>query len=160
MSEIRKENIEMKVTTELKNLIRRSFDEKRANVSNEIKSVAKDLFEEKRNEVISSKEFKVYVKACKALYERFENDYESQGDYYSGDTAYRFKIEGFNDVKVENVITDNSIYYSKYNNDIQNKLGNKIKELDLAQESLMIKLTYEKDLETVRAMLAEYDIVI
>ena len=39
----------MKVTTELKNLIRRSFDEKRANVSNEIKSVAKDLFEEKRN---------------------------------------------------------------------------------------------------------------
>lgn len=150
----------MKVTTELKNLIRRSFDEKRANVSNEIKSVAKDLFEEKRNEVISSKEFKAYVKACKALYDRFENDYKSQGDYYSGNTAYRFKIEGFNDVKVENVITDNSIYYSKYNNDIQNKLGNKVEELDLAQESLMIKLTYEKDLETVRAMLAEYGIVI
>lgn len=150
----------MKVTTELKNLIRRSFDEKRANVSNEIKSVAKDLFEEKRNEVISSKEFKAYVKACKSLYERFENDYKSEGDYYSGNTAYRLRIEGFNDIKPEYIISDNSGCYSKYNNDIQDKLGNKIKELDLAQESLMIKLTYEKDLDTVREMLAEYDIVI
>ena len=150
----------MKVTTELKNLIRRSFDEKRANVSNEIKSVAKDLFEEKRNEVISSNEFKAYVKACKALYERFEEDYKSEGNYYSGNTAYRLKIEGFNDIKPEDIISDNSSYYSKYNTDIQNELGSKVKELDLAQESLMIKLTYEKDLDTVREMLAEYDIVI
>ena len=96
----------MKVTTELKNLIRRSFDEKRANVSNEIKSVVKDLFEEKRNEVISSKEFKAYVKACKALYERFENDYKSEGDYYSGNTAYRLRIEGFNDIKPEDIISE------------------------------------------------------
>ena len=101
----------MKVTTELKNLIRRSFDEKRANVSNEIKSVAKDLFEEKRNEVISSKEFKAYVKACKALYERFEEDYKSEGNYYSGNTAYRLKIEGFNEIKPEDIISDNSSYY-------------------------------------------------
>ena len=150
----------MKVTTELKNLIRRSFDEKRANVSNEIKSVAKDLFEEKRNEVIASKEFKTYVKACKVLYERFEEDYKSEGNYYSGNTAYRLKIEGFNDIKPEDIISDNSSYYSKYNVDIQNELGSKVKELDLAQESLMIKLTYEKDLDTVREMLAEYDIVI
>ena len=150
----------MKVTTELKNLIRRSFDEKRANVSNEIKSVAKDLFEEKRNEVISSNEFKAYVKACKALYERFEEDYKLEGNYYSGNTAYRLKIEGFNDIKPEDIISDNSSCYSKYNTDIQNELGSKVKELDLAQESLMIKLTYEKDLNTVREMLAEYDIVI
>lgn len=150
----------MRVTTELKNLIRRSFDEKRANVSNEIKSVARDLFKQKRNEVISSKEFKAYVKACKALYERFEEDHKLQGDYYSGNTAYKFKIDGFDDVKVEDIIIDNSSYYSKYNNEIQDKLGKQIKELDLAQESLMIKLTYEKDLDTVRAMLAEYDIVI
>ncbi|WP_279233625.1 MULTISPECIES: hypothetical protein [unclassified Lactonifactor] len=36
----------------------------------------------------------------------------------------------------------------------------KIKEIDLAEESLLIKLTYEKDIETIRAMLAEYDITI
>ena len=101
-----------------------------------------------------------YVKACKALYERFEEDYKSEGNYYSGNTAYRLKIEGFNDIKPEDIISDNSSYYSKYNNDIQNELGSKVKELDLAQESLMIKLTYEKDLDTVREMLAEYDIVI
>ena len=118
------------------------------------------LFEEKRNEVISSNEFKAYVKACKALYERFEEDYKSEGNYYSGNTAYRLKIEGFNDIKPEDIISDNSSYYSKYNVDIQNELGSKVKELDLAQESLMIKLTYEKDLHTVREMLAEYDIVI
>ena len=36
----------------------------------------------------------------------------------------------------------------------------KINAIDLAQESLMIKLTYEKDIETIRTMLAEYNIII
>lgn len=150
----------MKVIAELKNLIKRSFDEKREKIKREIELAANNLYEEKRNEVISSKEFKAYVKACKALYERFEEDYKSEGSYYSGDTAYRLKIQGFDDIKPESIISDNSSYYVKYNSDIQNGLGDKVKELDLAQESLMIKLTYEKDLDTVREMLAEYDIVI
>lgn len=150
----------MKVTTELKNLIKRSFDEKRAKITNEIKSNAKDLFEEKKKEVATSKEFKTYVKACKALYEKFEEDYKAQGNYYDGKTVYNMKIGNLTDVKVEDIITDNVSCYSKYNDDIQTNISKEIKALDLAQESLMIKLTYEKDLDTIKAMLAEYDIVI
>lgn len=150
----------MKVTTELKNLIKRSFDEKRAKVTSEIKFVAEGLFEEKKREVSTSKEFKAYVKACKALYERFEEDYKAQGDYYSGKTAYNMKISDLADVKVEDIISNNVSCYSKYNDDIQTNIGKEIKALDLAQESLMIKLTYEKDFDTIKAMLAEYDIVI
>lgn len=150
----------LKVTTELKNLIKRNFDEKRAKVENEINSVAKGLFEEKKREVSTSKEFKAYVKACRALYERFEEDYKAQGDYYSGKTAYNMKIGNLVDVKVEDIILDNIRCYSKYNDDIRTNASKEIKALDLAQESLMIKLTYEKDLNTIKAMLAEYDIVI
>ena len=151
----------MKVTTELKNLIKRSFDEKRATVTREIKAVATDLYEEKKKEVSNSKEFKAYVKACKALFERFEDDYNAQGNsYYDGKTPFRLYFDKINDVKIENIIGSNVDYYSKYNDDIQTNVNKEVKALDLAQESLMIKLTYEKDLDTVRAMLAEYDITI
>ena len=43
---------------------------------------------------------------------------------------------------------------------IISNIDKEVKTMDLAQESLMIKLTYEKDLEKIREMLGEYDIVI
>lgn len=43
----------MKITTELKNLIKRSFDEKRATVTREIKAVATDLYEEKKRKLLT-----------------------------------------------------------------------------------------------------------
>lgn len=152
----------MKVTTELKNLIRRSFNEKRAKIKSEIKSSATSLYEEKKKEVATSKEFKTYVKACQALYNRFEQDYKKQGrSSYDGGTPYSFRnFDGLNNVKVENIIGSNVEYYSKYNEDITTNISKEMQVLDLAQESLMIKLTYEKDFDTVKAMLAEYDIVI
>lgn len=150
----------MKVTTELKNLIKRSFDEKRAKVTRELKATATDLYEEKKKEVANSKEFKAYVKACRALYERFEEDYKAQGNRYDGKMPFILYLDNKNDVKIENVIGNNADYYAKYNESIQTNVNKEVKALDLAQESLMIKLTYEKDLDTVRAMLAEYDITI
>lgn len=150
----------MKVTTELKNLIKRSFDEKRVKVTNELKSVATDLYEEKKREVANSKEFEAYVNACNALYERFKEEYESQGNYYSGKVPFRFYLENMNNKKIEDIIKSSVDYYCKYNEEIQTNISKEIKALDLAQESLMIKLTYEKDLDTIRAMLAEYDITI
>lgn len=150
----------MKVTAELKNLIKISFDEKRSKVTNEIKAVAKDLYEEKKKEVSTSKEFKAYVRACKALYERFEEDYKAQGDYYSGNTAYKMNISDLKNVKVEDIVSDNISCYSKCNNDIQTNFSKEIKALNLAQESLLIKLTYEKDLDIIRDILAECGIVI
>lgn len=150
----------MKVTTELKNLIKRNFDEKRATVTRELKEVANDLYESKKKEVENSKEFKAYVKACKELYERFKEDYDAQGYRYDGKTPYRLHLDNMNDVEVVDIIKDNIDCYAKYNEDITTNINKEVKALDLAQEALMIKLTYEKDLDKIREMLAEYDITI
>lgn len=150
----------MRVTTELKNLIKRSFDEKRAKVTNELQAAAIVLYEDKKREVVNSKEFEAYVKACKDLYERFKEEYESQGSYCDSKAPFRFYLTNMNNIRIEDIIKSNVDYYSKYNEEIQTNISKEIKALDLAQESLMIKLAYEKDLDTVRAMLAEYDITI
>lgn len=150
----------MKVTTELKNLIKRSFDEKRAKVTNELKEMSKKLYEDKKKEVENTKEFKAYVKACKELYERFEEDYNRQGNYYDGNTSYRLNLNNMKNVIVEDIVKDNSDYYAKYNKTFNTNIDKEIKELNLAQESLLIKLTYEKDFDAIKEMLAEYDIAI
>ena len=151
----------MKVTTELKNLIKRSFDEKRVNITRELKEAANNLYEEKKNEVANSKEFKEYVKACNLLYERFKEDYNNQGsNRYDGKTPFRLYFDGIHNVKIDNVVGSNVDYYARNNNEIQTNVNKEIKALDLAQEALMIKLTYEKDLDKIREMLAEYDITI
>ena len=148
----------MKVTTELKNLIKRSFDEKRTKVTNEFKAVANEMYEQKRKEVEDSKEFKDYLNACKALYERFEEDCKSQGNRYDGNKPFHLCLN--KDIKIENIVNCNVDSYVYYNKNNKTNLNNEKQKLDLAQESLMIKLTYEKDLNTIREMLAEYDITI
>lgn len=150
----------MRVSAELKNLIKRNFDEKRAKVRNEIKSMSQGLYEDKKKEIASSKEFKAYVKASKALYERFQEDSKKEGNYYDGNTPYRLHIDRLKDVKIEDIIVNNINYYSEYNKELQTNIGKEIETLDLAQESLMIKLTYERDLDKIREMLAEYEIFI
>ena len=150
----------MKVTTELKNLIRRSFDENRAKVLREAEESAEQEYIKILNEVGKSKEFKAYTKAANTFYEKFkELQCGAYGDnckpYYTGSS-----FDNIKEVTPEHFIQKNVRTYVKYNNDVMNSVHEKVKELDLAQESLMIKLTYEKDIETVRSMLAEYDIVI
>lgn len=150
----------MKVTTELKNLIKRSFDEKRESVRRENKEIANKLFKEKEKEVISSKEYKNYVKAAQALYERFKDDYENQGNTYDGKTFYNLKFSLIKDIKPSSIIASNIDYYCRYNDEVSKNIKRGIDLLDLAQESLMIKLTYEKDMDTIKTMLSEYGIVI
>lgn len=148
----------MKVTTELKNLIKRSFSEKKMLVQREAEKEANAEYEAVFNDVANSEEFKNYVKAANALYDKVKDlnptSYGAKCRPYH--TAYR--IGELKDVKPESIICNNVSTFVKYNDKIMEDVNNKIREIDLAQESLMIKLTYEKDLETVRAMLAEYGI--
>lgn len=151
----------MKVTTELKNLIKRSFDEKRAKVKTEAESKVREEYEYFLNEFGKSKEFKAYAKAAQNLYDTFKN--QMNNNDYGSDCKPWYASSYFsnlNGVKPNNICCDNVSTYMRYNDKAMKEVRDKVKELDLAQESLMIKLTYEKDLETVRAMLAEYDITI
>lgn len=150
----------MKVTTELKSLIKRSFGEKKILVQKEAEKEAREEYEAVFNDVANSEEFAAYVKAANALYERVKslstNSYGAKcRPYYAS-----YRTEDLKDIKPEHIIRDNVSSFVKYNDKIMGEVEGKIRELDLAQESLMIKLTYEKDLDKVRAMLAEYDITI
>ena len=149
----------MKITTELKNLIRRSFDEKKALVQKEAESVARKKYESVLTEVANSKEFDAYIKAANAFYERFK-DLNSNSYGEKCEPYYVYHLGDLKDIKPEHVVHDNVKSYARYNNDIMAEVRNKVTELDLAQEALMIKLTYEKDLDKIREMLAEYDIAI
>lgn len=151
----------MKVTTELKNLIKRSFDEKRAKVKSEANEKARVEYESFLNEFGKSKEFKAYVKSAQNLYNAFE-DKMTKNNYGNDCMPWYFSssFEALNEVEPGNMLRDNVSTYGRYNDDTMKEVRDRVNELDLAQESLMIKLTYEKDIETVRAMLAEYDITI
>ena len=149
----------MKVTTELKNLIKRRFDEKRAIVQKEAENVARKEYESVLAEVANSKEFDVYIKAANAFYERFKNlNSNSYGE--KCEPYYVYHLGDLKDIKPENIVHENVKSYVRYNNELMAEVRAKVEELDLAQEALMIKLTYEKDLDKIREMLAEYDITI
>ena len=153
----------MRVTTELKNLINRSFDEKRAKIKTDAESKAREEYEYFLNEFGKSKEFKAYAKAAQNLYYTFK-DQMSKNDYGSDckpwyASSYFKNLDG-DGVKPNMLCGNNVSIYMRCNDETMKEVRDKVKELDLAQESLMIKLPYEKDLETVRAMLAEYDITI
>ena len=149
----------MKVTTELKNLIRRSFDEKRAIVQKDAENVARKEYESVLAEVANSKEFDAYIKAANAFYEKFK-DLNSNSYGEKCEPYYVYHLSDLKDIKPENVVHENVKSYVRYNNELMAEVRSKIEELDLAQEALMIKLTYEKDLDKIREMLAEYDITI
>ena len=149
----------MKVTTELKNLIRRSFDEKRAVVQKEAEDFARKEYENVLEEVANSKEFDAYIKAANAFYERFK-DLNSNSYGEKCEPYYVYHLGDLKDIKPERIVCDNVKSYVRYNNNLMAEVRAKVEELDLAQEALMIKLTYEKDLDKIREMLAEYDITI
>lgn len=150
----------MKVTTELKNLIKRSFDEKRKKVKVEAENNARKEYEDLLSVFGKSKEFKDYAKAANNLYNAFAD--KSKNNYGSDCKPWYFAsmFKNLNGVKPDDMLGDNVSTFSRCNDGIIKEVRNKVNKLDLAQESLMIKLTYEKDIETVRAMLAEYDITI
>lgn len=149
----------MKVTTELKNLIKRSFDEKRAIVQKEAEGIARKEYESVLGEVASSKEFKDYIKAANAFYERFKNLHtKSYGE--ECEPYYVYNLSDLKDIKPERIVHDNVSAYVRYNNNLMAEIRARVEELNLAQEALLIKLTYEKDFDKIREMLAEYDIKI
>ena len=146
----------MKVTTELKNLIKRNFDEKRSKVKQKVIDLSKKEYEEMKKEFENSVEYKNFVSASNALFKAFE----SQAVYpYSENKKPYYFTTHFKELaknKVEDFISED--YY--FSNKNQEKWKDEINKLDLEQESLMIKLTYERDLDKIRALLAEYDISI
>ena len=62
----------MKVTNELKRIIERSFNEKKRQKYAELDAKIEKSIEDKREEMESTQEYKDYVKAANALYNKYE----------------------------------------------------------------------------------------
>lgn len=156
----------MKVTTELKKLIKRSFDEKRIEIRKEAQEKAEKTYQGIIEEITSSAEFEALYTASQNFYNKFKylkDEVFSSGGSYSMNCKTYYTASTFDDLENINprkLIVDNTFSYLR-NNHMQNKETNKlITELDRQQESLMIKLTYERNLDVIKELLAEYDIEI
>lgn len=135
----------MKVTTELKNLIKRKFKEK----ENAYVEEQKQIMEEARNKRVKviedSKEYKDYVDATKKL-NAFVNelvhkypykDRFNNGFYYTTDSLCVKEARNFT-------------YNNTYSVDVS--------PITEQMEKVLVRLTYEKDFEKVVELLAEYGI--
>ena len=147
----------MKVTTELKRLITAAFEKKNKDYLEARQIEAKVIYEGKIAEVESSDAFKSYVKACNELYEYLKTDYEVVGGYPS----YRERIKApyyylnlgeLLKPRVKRFIEDYSSQYVKYDCKCPN--------YEVEKDALLVKLTYEKDLDQIRQLLRQYDIEI
>lgn len=145
----------MKVTTELKHIISRSFDEKLNKEYDELNTKIKKSISDKKDEVLATKEYKDYRKAADALYKKYEKEIQRDMKRYGkNNKPYRLDEMKFllNDIGF--FVGDNSYCYNEYG-----KEKNNIKDsLSKQKESLLIKLTYEKDLDRIKSLLSEYGI--
>lgn len=146
----------MKVTTELKNLIKRHFEEMKQERIKINKEERRKIHDERAAEIENSSEFKNYVEAAKMLYEYLKPDYEEKGhgawnDNKLNTVPYYYNQGYFSsllEIKGTNFIWENG----RFNANVETT------DLTRAQEGLLIKLTYEKDIEVIKSLLSEYGI--
>lgn len=151
----------MKVTTELKNLIRRSFAEKRASVERSTKQEVETQYDSVIASITDSDEFKNLAASASVFYDKYKDMIcstygENMQPWYASDRFTQLS---------KLIETSTATYFfpsncSAYSMRCNRALDAQLRELNLQEEALLIKLTYEKDLDIVRAMLAEYDITI
>ena len=148
----------MKVTTELKNLIKTEFANKRAKVKAEIKLNRETVYKAELEKLNYNETFNEIKSLMTKLYDEYAGKYIEGGKRWdnttSKDIAYiTSKFKEFRNLKPSDLLGDNS-YYLEQLEEGQDKIA----ELKKQEQSLLIKLTYEKDLEVIKQMLAEYDI--
>ena len=148
----------MKVTTELKNLIKTEFANKRAKVKAEIKLNRETVYKAELEKLNYNKTFNEIKSLMAKLYDEYAGKYIEDGHRWdkttSKDIAYiTSKFKEFKNLKPSDLLGDNSYYLERLEEG-----QDKIAELKKQEQSLLIKLTYEKDLDVIKQMLAEYDI--
>lgn len=148
----------MKVTTELKNLIKAEFANKRAKVKAKIKLDRENAYKAELEKLSCNETFIEIKKLMEKLYSEYAVDYLEGGKRWEKttpkDVVYMTnKFSEFKNLKPSDLLGDNS-YFLDHLEEGQDEIS----ELKKQEQSLLIKLTYEKDLDVIKQMLAEYDI--
>lgn len=143
----------MKVTTELKNIVKNAFSEKAT-------AYRKRKCEEYHREYVdalkwieSSSEYKEYVEAFNRLREMLEHDVAVRKEKYDNNSPspYIYRTV-FKALAPRDIICESTHRY--FENDEE------LAKFEKEQNALLVKLTYEKDMDRIQALLAEYGIEI
>lgn len=148
----------MKVTTELKNLIKSEFAKKRKDVETEIKLKREEGYKTELEKMRYNETFNEIKKLFAKLYDEWSVNYLKEEDRYNkttiNDVVYlRNEFKKLADMQPGQLLGDNHWCLDELKEG-----SDKIDELKKQEQSLLIKLTYEKDLDVIKQMLAEYDI--
>lgn len=145
----------MKVTTELKNVIKRSFAERKEALRKAFLEEAKTTYNEKIKWLSELPEFQEYIAASKKLEEKLKDIPGSRSPIPPN--TYYYRKQYFCEVEPENIIVSESPYYICEHNPELNK---QIDKLSNEQDALLVKLTYEKDIKKIEKLLEEYQITL
>lgn len=137
----------MKVTTELKNLIKREFAKKIEDAKSNSRKEYEEKFNKEKEKFINTDVYKNFIDAQKKLRKYLEDKEKENGDYYSSKEGFYYTSSY--------VSRDYEDFLRKSRTSYDSKAVDKI---DRDMEMVLIKLTYEKDFENVKKLLSEYQI--
>ena len=140
----------MTVPAELKRLIHTQFENERDAVRKEVAELAKDRFDSFCAEVEASPEWRDFAAARQRMYEKYKDrivkslpDYPvSKGTPVAGSSIENLKISRVGD-----------FFYMWSRGSVLYPEG--FKYTQQAEDSLLVRLTYTKDMERIQALLRE-----
>jgi hypothetical protein len=135
----------MQVTKELKKIIKDEFNKKREDISKKYNEIREKEFSENLKKFDKDMDFHTLQYIAKNLNERYKDcgNYTACTDFFS---------------KLCNAKA-NDFLYKRYGIEITDKT-NELKTIDNIENALLIKLAYEKDFESIKQILSEYQIEI
>lgn len=143
----------MKVSTELKNLIKGEFENKREELSQKYIQLRKAEYNNTAKFIEEDEDFKELVNLAKKFHDKYKDSIPNTDGYRNSSTFYSAgTFKALADLKTNNIITFNSSY--SYDENYKDDL----KTLNKNEQTLLLTLQYQKDLDSVVDLLASYDI--
>lgn len=145
----------MKVTTELKNIVKAAFAEKEAAYRKSKLEAYQREYEEAVKWIESTSEHIEYVAALNRLKERLTPDIKLRNTRVDGcyPTSYYYQCDFSKTISAKNLIAA-SPTWRIFENDEE------LKKFKKEQDALLVKLTYEKDMDRIQELLSDYGIEI
>lgn len=145
----------MKVTTELKNIVKGAFAKKAEEYRKSKLDANHREYESAVEWLENTREYQDYVTALDRLKVFLTPDIEARNKRINGSypTAYYYQCDFSKKASVRNIIYE-SPNWRLFENDEE------LKKLELEQNALLVKLTYEKDMDRIQALLSSYGIEI
>lgn len=142
----------MKVTTELKHIVNDAFDKKATEWRKKKCEEYHREYEKAVEWIRESDEYKKYVEATTNLGSLLDDDYKRHKESYDNRSPqayiYRTLVRPLN---VSDIIAESPYRYGFDH-------APELERIETEKNTLLVKLTYEKDMERIQSLLATYGI--